>query len=111
MRGGEVGGGHTHAGGAQGAWWRAAHRPQCAEQRVKPQVAAVRLFAVQLFVVRLLVCCVTTSIQHLPPLPPPPALLLPAGFPGESEEDHAATLALLARYRFPHTHISQFYPR
>jgi threonylcarbamoyladenosine tRNA methylthiotransferase CDKAL1 len=34
-----------------------------------------------------------------------------AGFPGETEEDHAATLALLDRYRFPHCHISQFYPR
>ena len=35
----------------------------------------------------------------------------PAGFPGEAEEDHAASLALLAKYRFPHCHISQFYPR
>lgn len=35
----------------------------------------------------------------------------PAGFPGETEEDHAATLSLLAKYRFPHCHISQFYPR
>jgi hypothetical protein len=26
-------------------------------------------------------------------------------------EDHAATLLLLHKYRFPHTHISQFYPR
>ncbi|KAL4424994.1 hypothetical protein ABPG77_002879 [Micractinium sp. CCAP 211/92] len=33
------------------------------------------------------------------------------GFPGETEEDHAATLSLLAKYRFPHCHISQFYPR
>lgn len=33
------------------------------------------------------------------------------GFPGESDDDHAATLALLAKYRFPHTHISQFYSR
>lgn len=32
-------------------------------------------------------------------------------FPGESPEDHAATLELLRTYRFPHTHISQFYPR
>ncbi|PRW56296.1 threonylcarbamoyladenosine tRNA methylthiotransferase [Chlorella sorokiniana] len=33
------------------------------------------------------------------------------GFPGETDADHAATLSLLAKYRFPHTHISQFYPR
>ena len=33
------------------------------------------------------------------------------GFPGETEDDFAATLALVARYRFAHTHISQFYPR
>ena len=33
------------------------------------------------------------------------------GFPGESDADHAETLSLLAKYRFPHTHISQFYPR
>ena len=33
------------------------------------------------------------------------------GFPGETETDHQATLQLLAKYRFPHTHISQFYPR
>ncbi|KAG2495228.1 hypothetical protein HYH03_006502 [Edaphochlamys debaryana] len=32
-------------------------------------------------------------------------------FPGESEGDHAATLRLLEDYKFPHTHISQFYPR
>lgn len=30
---------------------------------------------------------------------------------GESEEDFAATLALVERYRFGHCHISQFYPR
>ncbi|KXZ42104.1 hypothetical protein GPECTOR_204g386 [Gonium pectorale] len=34
-----------------------------------------------------------------------------AAFPGERPEDHAATLELLEAYRFPHTHISQFYPR
>ncbi len=33
------------------------------------------------------------------------------GFPGETDEDFAATLDLVRRYRFPHTHISQFYPR
>eukprot|EP00798_Chlamydomonas_sp_ICE-L_P022381 gene22381-29487_t len=33
------------------------------------------------------------------------------GFPGESEDDHKDTLSLLAKHRFPHTHISQFYPR
>ncbi len=33
------------------------------------------------------------------------------GFPGEAEADHEATLALLAKYRFPHCHISQFYSR
>jgi threonylcarbamoyladenosine tRNA methylthiotransferase CDKAL1 len=34
-----------------------------------------------------------------------------AGFPNEGPEDHAATLSLLRKYRFPHCHISQFYPR
>ncbi|KAG1666851.1 hypothetical protein FOA52_009475 [Chlamydomonas sp. UWO 241] len=33
------------------------------------------------------------------------------GFPGETEADHGATMALLRKYAFPHTHISQFYPR
>lgn len=33
------------------------------------------------------------------------------GFPGEREADHADTLSLLGAYRFPHCHISQFYPR
>lgn len=33
------------------------------------------------------------------------------GFPGETQEDQAATLKLLEKYCFPHTHISQFYPR
>ncbi|GLC42608.1 hypothetical protein PLESTM_001355900 [Pleodorina starrii] len=32
-------------------------------------------------------------------------------FPGETHDDHTATLDLLRTYRFPHTHISQFYPR
>lgn len=30
---------------------------------------------------------------------------------GETEEDHAASMALVARYRFPHTHVSQYYAR
>jgi len=34
-----------------------------------------------------------------------------AGFPNEGPEDHAQTLSLLRKYRFPHCHISQFYPR
>lgn len=33
------------------------------------------------------------------------------GFPGETEEDHQGTMDLVAKYRFPHCHISQFYPR
>lgn len=33
------------------------------------------------------------------------------GFPGETDADFEETLALVARYRFSHTHISQFYPR
>lgn len=33
------------------------------------------------------------------------------GFPGETEADHADTLALVARYRFAVCHISQFYSR
>ncbi|KAK9839714.1 hypothetical protein WJX81_008306 [Elliptochloris bilobata] len=32
-------------------------------------------------------------------------------FPGETEEDHAASMALVAKYRFPHTHVSQYYAR
>ena len=31
------------------------------------------------------------------------------GFPGESEADHQATLALVRKYRFPILNISQFY--
>ena len=34
-----------------------------------------------------------------------------AGFPGETVEDHEQTMTLLRKYRFPHCHISQFYPR
>lgn len=34
-----------------------------------------------------------------------------AGFPGEGPQDHVDTLRLLRKYRFPHCHISQFYPR
>ena len=34
-----------------------------------------------------------------------------AGFPGESEDDHLATLRLVRKYRFPVLNISQFYPR
>ncbi|KAL1495882.1 hypothetical protein AB1Y20_014526 [Prymnesium parvum] len=33
------------------------------------------------------------------------------GFPGETEQDHAQTLAMLDRFRFPVVNISQFYPR
>lgn len=33
------------------------------------------------------------------------------GFPGETEDDHAGTMRLLDKYRFPHCHISQFYAR
>lgn len=33
------------------------------------------------------------------------------GFPGETDEDFEATMALVRQYKFPHTHISQFYPR
>lgn len=33
------------------------------------------------------------------------------GFPGETDEDFEATLRLVRKYRFPHCHISQFYPR
>ena len=30
---------------------------------------------------------------------------------GETDEDFAATMDLVRRYRFAHTHVSQFYPR
>ena len=33
------------------------------------------------------------------------------GFPGETDADHAETLALVQKYRFAVCHISQFYPR
>lgn len=33
------------------------------------------------------------------------------GFPGEEDEDHQATIDLLKDYKFPSTHISQFYSR
>lgn len=34
-----------------------------------------------------------------------------AGFPGETDADHEETMTLIRKYRFPHCHISQFYPR
>jgi len=44
-----------------------------------------------------------------------PSLLLATdiicGMPGETEEDHQQTLALVRKYRFPVLNISQFYPR
>lgn len=33
------------------------------------------------------------------------------GFPGETKEDFEATIDLIKEYKFPHVHISQFYPR
>lgn len=33
------------------------------------------------------------------------------GFPGETDEDFAQTIDLIKEYKFPHVHISQFYPR
>eukprot|EP00898_Chlorokybus_atmophyticus_P006186 jgi/Chlat1/6569/Chrsp45S06035 len=33
------------------------------------------------------------------------------GFPGETASDHEHTMSLVRQYRFPHLHISQFYPR
>jgi threonylcarbamoyladenosine tRNA methylthiotransferase CDKAL1 len=33
------------------------------------------------------------------------------GFPNESVEDFEETMALVAKYKFPVLHISQFYPR
>lgn len=33
------------------------------------------------------------------------------GFPGETDEDFAQTTDLIKEYKFPHVHISQFYPR
>lgn len=38
-------------------------------------------------------------------------LLCMAGFPGETDEDFAETVALVEKYRFRHCHISQFYSR
>lgn len=53
----------------------------------------------------------TAPAQPAVTCPTPLTRPTPAGFPGETDADHAATLALLEKYRFPHTHISQFYPR
>merc|ERR1711871_1597321 len=33
------------------------------------------------------------------------------GFPGETEEDHRQTMAMVEKYKFPVLNISQFYPR
>lgn len=51
-------------------------------------------------------CCLWLTLP-----PRRPLAACPPGFPGERDEDHAATLSLLDKYRFPHCHISQFYPR
>jgi len=34
-----------------------------------------------------------------------------SGFPGETEADHEETMTLVRKYRFPHCHLSSFYPR
>ena len=34
-----------------------------------------------------------------------------SGFPGETDEDHEETMRLIRKYRFPHCHLSSFYPR
>ena len=34
-----------------------------------------------------------------------------AGVQGETEEEFEETMRLVEHYRFPHCHISQFYPR
>lgn len=33
------------------------------------------------------------------------------GFPGETEDDFAKTMAIVEKYKFSHCHISQFYSR
>ena len=34
-----------------------------------------------------------------------------SGFPGETDQDHEETMSLIRKYRFPHCHLSSFYPR
>ena len=34
-----------------------------------------------------------------------------SGFPGETDVDHEETMTLIRKYRFPHCHLSSFYPR
>ncbi len=34
-----------------------------------------------------------------------------SGFPGETDADHEQTMTLIRKYRFPHCHLSSFYPR
>ena len=53
--------------------------------------------------------CADTLLELVPDLELATDII--CGFPGETEEDHKETMKLVEDYKFPHCHISQFYPR
>ena len=53
--------------------------------------------------------CADTLLRLVPDLELATDII--CGFPGETDEDHKETMKLVEDYRFPHCHISQFYPR
>jgi threonylcarbamoyladenosine tRNA methylthiotransferase CDKAL1 len=53
--------------------------------------------------------CADTLLELVPGLQLATDII--CGFPGETDEAFEGTMALVRRYRFAHTHISQFYPR
>lgn len=52
---------------------------------------------------------VDTLMRHVPDMQIATDVI--CGFPGETNEDFEATINLIKEYKFPHVHISQFYPR
>ncbi|CBZ53651.1 putative radical SAM domain-containing protein [Neospora caninum Liverpool] len=52
---------------------------------------------------------VETLLKHFPRMTIATDII--CGFPGETEEDHEKTLAIIKKFKFPVVNISQFYPR
>ncbi|KFH11662.1 radical SAM methylthiotransferase, MiaB/RimO family protein, partial [Toxoplasma gondii VAND] len=52
---------------------------------------------------------VETLLKHFPRMTIATDII--CGFPGETDEDHERTLAIIRKFKFPVVNISQFYPR